>query len=493
MGNAHSTKLMNLNLKSEWEAFIQQEVLAGKYPSHDEAIEAALNLLKSKNSVDQLATELREKIDIAAAQLERSEGLDGNDVISSLRANNWVKGQRVDNGRYKIICQLGRGEFGAIYKAIDKRVAREWTGFVSIETISKKYCNRVNFAEFQEKLCNNTQNRNYYSSHLLAVDQVFCEDRIWAIATRYIDDESLEDYLEDRGIFSEDKAVEIIQTIGYAVSYDQLYRCLYREIKPSNILISRWSGTPTLIDVGLSELVAGNTKNINAQSPFYLASEETEHDDDSQYIYALAATLYTCVTGNIPPSPEMRMIQDSLISPQQLNTQISDRINKAILTGMALKSQDRSSSLEDWLNLMPSLRLDEQKFLGEFRRGQRTFYKLDMSDLQLPNASLYSINLVDINFTRSNFKGANFSNGKFDRVNFSNSVFRNAIMPKTFFTHTNFQNADLRGAYLDNADFNDSNLRGANLRGAKITKEQLKQTKTNFWTIFPNGKRSGWW
>jgi antitoxin ParD1/3/4 len=77
---------MNLTLKPELESFIQQEILAGKYSSPDEAIEAALNLLQSKNSVDRLAAELREKIDIAAAQLDRGDGLNGDDVIASLRA-----------------------------------------------------------------------------------------------------------------------------------------------------------------------------------------------------------------------------------------------------------------------------------------------------------------------------------------------------------------------------------------------------------------------
>lgn len=63
---------MNLTLKPELENFIQQEILAGKYASFDEAIEAALNLLQSKNSTDRLATELRSQIDIAAAQLDQT-------------------------------------------------------------------------------------------------------------------------------------------------------------------------------------------------------------------------------------------------------------------------------------------------------------------------------------------------------------------------------------------------------------------------------------
>jgi antitoxin ParD1/3/4 len=77
---------MNLTLKPELENFIQQEILAGKYASPDEAIEAALNLLQSKHATDRLATELRSQIDSAAAQLDRGEGLDGEAVIANLRA-----------------------------------------------------------------------------------------------------------------------------------------------------------------------------------------------------------------------------------------------------------------------------------------------------------------------------------------------------------------------------------------------------------------------
>jgi antitoxin ParD1/3/4 len=103
---------MNLTLKPELTEFIQQEILTGKYASPDEAIEqsshfvneAALNLLKSKSTTDQLATELREKIDSAAAQLDRGEGLNPEDVLAGLRAklrtdNPWlaVAGSLVDD------------------------------------------------------------------------------------------------------------------------------------------------------------------------------------------------------------------------------------------------------------------------------------------------------------------------------------------------------------------------------------------------------------
>ncbi|WP_373544774.1 type II toxin-antitoxin system ParD family antitoxin [Chamaesiphon sp.] len=77
---------MDLTLRPELENFIQQEILAGNYASPEEAIEAALNLLQAKNATDLLAAELRGQIDVAAAQLDRGEGLDGESVLANLRA-----------------------------------------------------------------------------------------------------------------------------------------------------------------------------------------------------------------------------------------------------------------------------------------------------------------------------------------------------------------------------------------------------------------------
>ncbi|PSB55828.1 pentapeptide repeat-containing protein [Chamaesiphon polymorphus] len=341
-------------------------------------------------------------------------------------------------------------------------------------------------------------NPNYYTSHLLEVSRIFCEDETWSIVTEYIDDERLEDYIADRGILSEDKAVEIIQKIGYALSYEKLERSLNRDIKPSNIIISSWREEPTLIDIGLSELIVSISKNMKSESPFYLATAKAEHGSDSQYIYALAATLYTCVTGDIPPSPEMRMVQDNLLPPQQLNPQISDRLNRLILTGMNLNPKDRSSSLDKWLSSIPLLRISENKFLCNFTCGQRTFTKLDMSDLQLSNNWLSRLKFSDINFTGTNFTETRLHNGKFERVDFSNAILKDASLYQSLFCRTNFQNADLRGADLCGTEFDNTNLKGANLcganlKGAKISQQELKQSKTNFLTIFPNGKRGGWW
>jgi Arc/MetJ-type ribon-helix-helix transcriptional regulator len=110
---------MNLTLKPELTEFIQQEILTGRYASPDEAIErsshsvneAALNLLKSKSTTEQLATELCEKIDSAAAQLDNGKGLNPEDVFAGLRAklrtdNPWLAFSAWDNKEDDIYAQI---------------------------------------------------------------------------------------------------------------------------------------------------------------------------------------------------------------------------------------------------------------------------------------------------------------------------------------------------------------------------------------------------
>jgi serine/threonine protein kinase, bacterial len=144
------------------------------------------------------------------------------------------------------------------------------------------------------------------------------------------------------------------------------------------------------------------------------------------------------------------------------------------------------------------LKLDAQGVLAAFRRGQRTFSEMDISSLDLSKAHLPGIALSNANCAYINLQGANLAAGKFDKADLSGAVLKDTVLSKGYFSYANLQNADLRGAdlsdaYLNYANLHGANLCGANLKGVKVTEEQLNQAKTNFMTVFPNGKRGGFW
>jgi antitoxin ParD1/3/4 len=77
---------MPITLQPEQEQFIQTQLATGRYTNATEVIAEALQLLEKRNHYDRWVEELRNKIDIAAAECDRGEGVDGETAINQLRA-----------------------------------------------------------------------------------------------------------------------------------------------------------------------------------------------------------------------------------------------------------------------------------------------------------------------------------------------------------------------------------------------------------------------
>jgi antitoxin ParD1/3/4 len=75
---------MPITLQPEQEQFIQTQLATGRYTNATEVIAEALQLLEKRNHYDRWVEELGNKIDIAAAELDRGEGIDGEIAINQL-------------------------------------------------------------------------------------------------------------------------------------------------------------------------------------------------------------------------------------------------------------------------------------------------------------------------------------------------------------------------------------------------------------------------
>ena len=76
---------MTIQLKPEQERFIKAQVASGKYNSPEEVIDKMFLLFERLQSeYDEWITETRKKIDVATAEIERGEGIDGETAVAEL-------------------------------------------------------------------------------------------------------------------------------------------------------------------------------------------------------------------------------------------------------------------------------------------------------------------------------------------------------------------------------------------------------------------------
>ena len=77
---------VNVSLTPELDAFVQSRVASGRYQTASEVVREALRLLEREEREREAAFhDLKTKLELGAAQAERGELLDGDQVFAELR------------------------------------------------------------------------------------------------------------------------------------------------------------------------------------------------------------------------------------------------------------------------------------------------------------------------------------------------------------------------------------------------------------------------
>ncbi len=254
---------------------------------------------------------------------------------------------------------------------------------VAIKTLNANVQGKPNFRELQTKFVNEALSLARCSHpHVVQVYEVFPEMagniELWCMVMELIDGTNLAEYLEDNGILSEAKALPIIQQVGSALSFVHQQGLTHLDVKPQNVMLrtppspplvrggvrentgfsSLSNGGAVLIDFGLARQVTAPGKlrtNSNSGTECYAPIELLEKRAElGAYtdVYSLAATLYVMLTGELPFPSQFRKQNIPLTPPKQFNSEISDRVNAAIMKGMELEPQNRPQSVQEWLDLL---------------------------------------------------------------------------------------------------------------------------------------------
>ncbi|BAY20454.1 serine/threonine kinase [Calothrix sp. NIES-2100] len=265
----------------------------------------------------------------------------------------WKTGQQLQCGKYTIETELGEGGFGITYRARDNNGR-----YIVIKTLNDQVQRRPDFTRFQQDFLNEAIKLAKCSHpHIVQIDEVIQEDNLWCIVMEYIDGDNLAYRVENQGILPEAEALRYIQQIGEALTVVHNNGLLHRDVKPQNIMLRADKSEAVLIDFGIAREFSQNLTQTHTQMLADGFSPIEQYDKRAKRgaftdVYALAATLYCLVTGEVPTMAPIRAIGAPLEEPKIINPGISDRVNQAILKGMEVKPENRPQSIEEWLSLL---------------------------------------------------------------------------------------------------------------------------------------------
>lgn len=163
------------------------------------------------------------------------------------------------------------------------------------------------------------------------------------------------------GSWKESELKKLLTSLLEALHYLQQRNVCHRDIKPDNIIIKK-NGDPILIDFGAAKQEASNA----SYSCSFMSSGYTAPEQIADYncispaidIYALGATFYYLLTGNIPPPAPSRQLNPNrdtyvpLSSLPELTERYSSYLLESVDLALELHQDNRIPTAQAWLDIL---------------------------------------------------------------------------------------------------------------------------------------------
>src|SRR5215471_408768 len=235
--------------------------------------------------------------------------------------------------RYRIISQVGRGGFGAVYKAEDTKFGNRLIAVkeMSPSSLSSQEINAATNAFKREALILG----GLMHPNLPRIHDHFFDDGHWYLVMDFVEGETLEQHLNRAvrvplGIpLTGNRCLPVQEVLEIGIQLctvlDYLHSrqppIIFRDLKPANVMLSV-DGHIYLIDFGIARhFKPGEFKDTMAfGSPGYAAPEQygKEQTTHSADIYALGVTLHQTLSGNDPAETPFQFAPLRLAGPSIL-------------------------------------------------------------------------------------------------------------------------------------------------------------------------------
>ena len=255
-------------------------------------------------------------------------------------------------GNYELLEEIARGGMGIVYKARQETLGR----IVAVKMIvAGRLANEQDVQRFQSEAqaAASLQHPNIVSIH-----EVGQHEGWHYFSMDYVEGRDLSKILREN-LLSANQAATYVRQMAETIHYAHQQGILYRDLKPSNILIDSQDQV-YITDFGLAMRVeGGNDLTRTGQilgTPSYMPPEQAQGKRSligpGSDVYSLGAVLYECLTGRAPFRADSvlktieQVIHAEAASPRTLNAAIPRDLETICLKCLEKEPQRRYATAE---------------------------------------------------------------------------------------------------------------------------------------------------
>jgi serine/threonine-protein kinase len=278
------------------------------------------------------------------------------------------------NGRYEIVRKIGGGGMGAVYLASDNNlggVLRAVKEMVQAHIEEEQQDKAINDFKRESMILStldhpsiptiydyffdNTENRFYLVMKYISGGDL--SSRLRSAPEGRIDERTITEW-----------AIQIADVLDYL--HNRPSTIVYRDLKPSNVMLDGNTGRVMLIDFGIARSINQvEEKGVTAvgtmgYAPPELFSGNVEPRSD---IYSLGSTMFHLLTGADPQNNPLLIFDfQKNPRPRQINPQLSDQIERILMHSVEYNAHTRFSSAAEMRQVL-------EEHLENLKTGRVTY------------------------------------------------------------------------------------------------------------------------
>ena len=200
-------------------------------------------------------------------------------------------------GEYTVGKMLGRGGMAVVYLAEETRLGRK----VALKVLPPE----LTFGHGVDRFLREAKTAATLDHpHIIPIYRIASGGKLFWYAMKFLEGKSLEDVLRERGKYTVEETIEVLEQVADALDYAHEHQVIHRDIKPANVMLDSRNRV-IITDFGIAKALSEGALTASGSvigTPYFMSPEQGMGKPVAGAAdqYSVAVMAYRMLSGHIP-------------------------------------------------------------------------------------------------------------------------------------------------------------------------------------------------